>query len=483
MRKRMLLALLLAMTLLLSSCSLIVKDEKVDNARPVLQVGDIVYTKGEVQEQVDLQLSYTQMIYNMYLGQYLDVTDPEIVADARNMVIESLTQEAVITSKARERGLDVLTDEEQAQLEQAVQASWQEYRDSFSAELSLPETASHAQREAAIDALCAAEGIDLESIRDTETLRLLDEKLQSDVIRDVTVSEESLQAELDLRAEEARADYEASPSAYGSDVLNGAAVYYRPTGYRNVRQILVQFTDEDTALIEAIDDAYAAQQQRAADSMQTLTDLGVADFESLAAKVTVTLDEAAAVPGDVSVREVVTAFDTELSDDVKEAVKRLAESRALQDFYSRQVTDIQAQAYANIDAEADQVLAALAAGEDWNALSAAHNDDPGMTPGAEFAETGYPVCEGFTDFDPAFVQAAMAIPSVGGWSGKVPGSYGYYIIQYTADVAQGPVSLSDVRDELYEDVLTAAQDEAYSTALAQWIAEADVKIDLKPLDD
>ena len=68
MQKRALLALLLAMMMFLTGCTLIVRDEAVDNARVILRLGDDVYTKGEVEEQVDMQLQYTQMMYSMYYG-------------------------------------------------------------------------------------------------------------------------------------------------------------------------------------------------------------------------------------------------------------------------------------------------------------------------------------------------------------------------------------------------------------------------------
>ncbi len=483
MQKKSLLALMLAAMLLLTSCSLIVKDEAVDQARVILRLGDIVYTKGDVQPRIDQQLAYTQMIYNMYLGQYIDITDPTIVADARTMVIQSLTQEAVIALKARELGLDVLTDDEKAQLEQAVQAVWQDTRDSVAAELALTEDTPAAQREAAIDAACAEAGITLEAVRASEMQRLLDEKLQAHVIRDVTVPEETIQAEFDAKAGEARAAYEADLSSYGAEVLSGAAIYYRPAGYRNVRQILIQFDEGDTALIDAIMDSLDGALERESDWNTILTELGVTDAEALVAQVSVTLAEASAPTATAEVLSLADTLSADLADDVKEAARELAKLRAQQTFYRAQLAAAEQQALARIAPEADEVLAALAAGEDWDVLAAAHNDDPGMMEGSPAALTGYPVCAGFSQFDPAFVDAAMAIPAPGQWSDKIPGGYGYYIIRYESDVQEGPVALDEVRDLLYEGALTAAQDEAYYAAIDQWVAEADVQVDLRPLDD
>ena len=56
MRKKALLAAMMALVLLLSSCALVVKDEAVDNATEIIRMGDQVITKDKVKEQVELAL-------------------------------------------------------------------------------------------------------------------------------------------------------------------------------------------------------------------------------------------------------------------------------------------------------------------------------------------------------------------------------------------------------------------------------------------
>ena len=69
----------------------------------------------------------------------------------------------------------------------------------------------------------------------------------------------------------------------------------------------------------------------------------------------------------------------------------------------------------------------------------------------------------------------MALKNVGDVSEPVESTYGYHIMQYSADIAEGPVALDDVRAELETEVLTEKQDAAYTEALNQWVSEADVK--------
>ena len=52
MRKKALLAALMAMILLLSGCALVVKDEAIDNATEILRMGDQVITKETVKKEV-----------------------------------------------------------------------------------------------------------------------------------------------------------------------------------------------------------------------------------------------------------------------------------------------------------------------------------------------------------------------------------------------------------------------------------------------
>jgi parvulin-like peptidyl-prolyl isomerase len=84
------------------------------------------------------------------------------------------------------------------------------------------------------------------------------------------------------------------------------------------------------------------------------------------------------------------------------------------------------------------------------------------------------VCKG-ASFDEAFLNAALALKSVGDVSDPVLGSYGYHIIRYEADVPTGAVAFEDVKDAITSDTLKSAQDEAFTKALDEWKAAAKVE--------
>ena len=144
------------------------------------------------------------------------------------------------------------------------------------------------------------------------------------------------------------------------------------------------------------------------------------------------------------------------------------------------VTEATDKAFANIDEKADAVLAQLAEeGADWQKIMDENNEDEGMKDN----EKGYAVATGMTNFDAAFVDAAMALEKIGDISPKTKGSYGYYIIRYESDEAEGPVALDAVKETLSSSLLTTKQNDAYEATKAQWVDEAGIKVDLNALKD
>ena len=472
MNKKSLLALLAALLLLLTGCAQEKKDPE------VVRVGDVAFTMSELESvEVYLKDYYDHMgqLYTMYYGfNPVSYTD----ADIRNEAINSLAYQAVVLDKAAKLGLNQLTAEENAQLEENVAAAWQEYRESAEMELTMAEDATQEQIDAAIDALLAEEGVTMELVRESEKNNILLEKAEAWATRDVTVSEEDFVTAFNEKVESEKTTYASSLSAYGDAVLYGENPCYVPAGYRYVKQILIQYNEEDAEKLSSISSAlYTAEstQSTAASTAQGLMAEG-ADLEALVAEVTVTLNEVTD-PANITVKESTAAFTAELSEEAANAVKALAEARAVVAAYEEQEAKAIETALANIAPEADEVLARLEAGEDWDALAAEYNDDPGMMEGADTAVNGYPICEGFASFDEAFVNAAMALTEVGQWSDKIVGeTYGYYIIKYMSDIPEGAVDMESVRETMTAELLNTKKEETFSTALDQWVAEANMMI-------
>ena len=48
---------------------------------------------------------------------------------------------------------------------------------------------------------------------------------------------------------------------------------------------------------------------------------------------------------------------------------------------------------------------------------------------------------------------------------------------------EGPVTFDDVKDTIYESLLSTKQDDAYNAAVDEWVAAADAKVDRDALKD
>lgn len=495
MRKKSLLALMLALAMMLTGCALVEKDPEVDRATEIIRVGDTVYTKGEVQDQVEYQLSYMNYIYSMY-GMAFDANDPEFIAQAQQEVINYLIEEAVMTQKISELGLDALTEEEQAELDAQVETAWTQNLESVKTSYFADTTLTGEELDTALAAKCEELGVTRELVAEAETAYYLQDKLYAHIVKDVTVTDEELLAAYTENVETDRATFETTPSAFGARLNNASTTaYYRPAGYRMVKQILVEFTPEDLALLGEVEDLIAEQKAAVTAAETALTELGVADVDTLLTKVTVSMAQPAMAVsfGDAATNltdpvatqaptmEVTAAFDDTVDEATSAAVKSLAEAKALLAFYQHQLTTATNNAFANLDAEADAIIAQLKEGADWDTLMAEKTDDPGMKEGAATALTGYAVCEGFTSFDEPFVTAAMALKNVGDISPKTRGAYGYYIIQYTADVAEGAIPMEEVAEELTAAQLVTKQEAAYDQTIAQWVTEANATVDYEAL--
>lgn len=451
MRKKLFLALLLVAAVALSGCSLVVKDQEVDARRVIVDVNGETVDKETVIYNINSQLYYMAQLYSQ-LGMSYDVTSDANVRAAAETVINGLVDNQVTEQKAKELKLDVFTQEENAEIEQnaaeAFETEKQGVITNFFADSELDEAALSEQAIAYMQ----ERGVTMDTYIAIAQTQMAVEKLRAETVKDVAVTQEEIQAELDTRVETARTSYETNLSSFGTAVNAGTTVYYAPAGYRYVKQVLVQLNEEDSAVIDELNTQLTAANATLTSQMTALSD----NAEQLSAE-DITDEEKAALESSKLVLE-----------------QGVADAQKAVDDLNAQLATAQDAAYVAIKAEADEVYAKAAAGESFAELMAAHNDDPGMTvePGLT---NGYAVCEGYSQFESSFVDAAMALKNVGDVSEPIRGSYGYYIIRYESDVAEGPIATDAVKDAISATLLTTKQNETYDAAVEQWKKEANVR--------
>jgi parvulin-like peptidyl-prolyl isomerase len=140
------------------------------------------------------------------------------------------------------------------------------------------------------------------------------------------------------------------------------------------------------------------------------------------------------------------------------------------------VKELREQGLPQIQAKAEEVLAKVREGGDFDALMAEFGGDPGMQAEPEKTE-GYRVGPA-TGFVQEFKDAALALENVGDVTDLVATDFGYHIIKYVGDAPSGPVAFDDVKDAIRAQALQNKQTELWAAALEQW--QAGAKIETHP---
>ena len=463
MQKKALLALMLAMTLDLTGCTLVQKDPAVDRATEIIRLGDQVITKGEITDTVNSQMEYMSYLYSMY-GYAYDATDPENIAEAREAVIADYKTHLVENAKIAELGLDKLTEEEEADIKATAESSYQENIDYvISDNVDLEDLTDEEKQEQAKEQLDGM-GYTMETALENAREDALQAKLRQEVIKDVAVTEEEIKAEFDSKVESAKTTYESNAGSWATAANGGTStLYYTPAGVRYVKQILVKFLEDDQAAIDA-----ANTKATEAQTAVTAAESKVNDAQGI-----------------IDAEEASEEEKTEAEGDLNAAKEELEKAQSDLTAAQAEVTAATEAAFANIDSAADEVLAQIAEGADWDTMMAEKTEDPGMQSGTT-AERGYAVSADMTSFDSAFVQAAMALEKIGDVSGKVKGSsYGYYIIKYVGDAVEGPIDIEEVRETLSSSLLSTKQESTYTETIQNWVSEmgSQFKVNTKALED
>lgn len=260
-------ALLLSVLLLLVPAGTLAEATSVPEAdataRPTVDSATVlarIYGKNIT--YADVSEAYRQLV-SQY-STFLDVEDESIANLLMTQALEIVVQNRVLLHKAEELGFYPLPEPEEQALREQVQITLDEIAASIAGE-----NADEAALQQAREALTAY-GYTLEGLTARQAENQAMEKVYTSVIEDVALADEQVRARFETEVAQARAEYEADPSAYDADVYAGADIYFVPEGVRTVKHILIAL--EDAAELqglyaqladEALDaDARAAAQAR-----------------------------------------------------------------------------------------------------------------------------------------------------------------------------------------------------------------------------
>ena len=480
MKKWIALIVMLVAVLMLSGCNLIGYDAELDGAQVVAKVNDTELTKANWEAYRDYLAAYEQQYYQMYFGFSIPL-DEEMIASYGENALEQMIESAVIQEKMAELGFDPLSEEKAAEVEDYADTMvdfykmilrYQNYPDvetveeeqerlaaaAETAEGEATETAEAAEptatiTDAELDAMLTADldatGYTREYFVANETATVQNDLLFEHVTAEVAVTDEEVKAQFDSTVATQKASYDEKPTLYAS---NRDSAYYVPAGYRGVKNLLIKITADAETKITELENTLSTAET----SLQSAN----AEMEEMKGMDTSAYDE-----------EALAAHNEQIAAYEEQA----AAAQTTIDETTAALATAQEEAFAEILPKAEEVLAKVQAGEDFDALLETYGEDTGML--SEPAKTeGYAICEGLTLYVDEFQNAAMALANVGDTSDLVKTSYGYHILQYATDIASGEVEYTEeIKTAIYDEMLTAAKDAAYEAAVDQWVSEAKVE--------
>ncbi len=414
MKKLSVLSLILALILILGGCAVS------DDAAVIIVNGESV-TRGDMMQEIDSQLNYNQQLNAMYQAYY--GFDPGLTTDRNeiaNELINTRINILVSLQKAKELGFDQLTAQEEAQLDSDAQDQY-DYIIAQTIPVYFPDLSGDEATKAAQD-MANENGVTVANYRAELRDSLILSKLQNDVVKDVTVDENAVTTQLEANIAQQKTMFDETPSLFG-DYYNQQydTLYYAPEGFRVVKHVLIQFTDEDATIINQKMDILTQAAANVGQAKSDGTDLTAPQAA---------MDEAQAA-----------------LDAARETARN------------------------NIQAKVDEVLALVnAENADFDALIEKYSEDTGMP------ATGYAVKEGYESFVEVFTKGAMSLEKVGDVSAPVYSDYGCHIIRYEKDIPAGNYEQEAARTAVEKSLLSAAQEERFFEELEKWINASKVKV-------
>lgn len=397
----------------------------------VIRVGSYAYPLSQVQKYWDEHAEMTVAAGYSYSAQQIE--------DYRDSIIDSFVGMGVLENKYAELGLDRMTAEEEALMEQQAQDYMEQLRALYAQEVMAQYEVAYEEAYEYAETFMKLDGVTIESARSAILAATKDMRMLEYVAGDITtVSAEALQhfyEENYVRPSMER--YAGNIAAYEAEVLfGGEESYYIPADYRCIRHILLALPQPDPAALEAAQ-ALMAEAELAVEGAQSrlygrqLLEMDTAEAEAELAQAQAALAQA------------------------QEALHALTETLAAQR-----------------SAELEAIRSALQEGESFLALAKAYSED------AHMPEEGYMVRADSVLYDPGFVRAAMSLESIGDVSEPVVTSMGVHVLEYAGDAPSGPLPLTDERWSLMmQNAVLNARYEVLEARLAEWMNDYEIFTD------
>jgi parvulin-like peptidyl-prolyl isomerase len=406
----------------------------------IVRVGDITFTKSQIQPSLMTDISLVELVSGTYL------TDEEKQAQ-REETIDRYVGVALIQMKLRQLGKNDFTSEEEEsmksaarnQYEQIWQGIWAKAQQSDEKFTEEQVTESMEEMGYTINAL-------YEEYKASERkLRLIEVYCPNLTLTEDMV--ETYYRENFLDPDKER--YGNNLDLYEQEILaEKNESFYTPEGYRAIQQILLDYPDEVTKGLKNERARCNRATEALASALQTL---------AMAATTAAGWDDMA---------EPRAAYD-EAAAETETAMKEYTEKREKLTLPLIQET-------------ADAIQTEYEAGTDFNSLIKKYSTDKSETN----TEGGYPVHPDSQNWSPEFIEAVMSMERPGDISGPVLTDLGIHILYYASDIPGGEHELTGTERELLNaSALNYYQGLELEKLLEGWKQDYEIETHPELLDD
>ena len=419
------------------------------DAQAIIEYDGGVVTLDAINEQYAVVAAQYQQ-YGLDLAAYgYDIQMKQSIAD-------QLLNDAVLAAAGQRLELDQLDESVESDLAEQAASVYENYITSVQPSLAAEGDTDEVARQKAVDYLTQY-GYTTDKILADLRTNYVNDQLYAYATKDSAVDDADVEAEYNALIEEQKSSY-TNDRTYNNDRSGGNTIVYNPEGYRQVKHVLIQFSDEQSERHDAI--------------KQRISDLN-AELEALnnpeeAAEETAEETEAAEETADETTEE--APETTEEAPEATEEAPEATEAPRTEEEINADLTAAELEMdnlYAELLPTAEEVIEKFNAGTPFADLIAEYNQDPGMQ-NEPTATIGYAVSTGSTTWDQAFTDGAMAIEEVGGISEPVFGDYGIHIILYEQDIPAGPVALEEVHSYVVNEALNDKLDADYAACVDEW---------------
>jgi len=402
------LALTMAMLLMLTGCSMVQINAERDGQTVVAVVNGKDILKKDYEQNFQRTLIQSGMDINN-----LDAVADEYVTYYAASALETMINQEVMLLKAKEMGLDTLTEEEKAEIQKEYDEIMETMRAmaesliindllTENADMTEEEQKKAIEKMSEEDRLAAIEkGVDStlssmfytrESFLENLQMYAILDKVEAKVTEDIEPAQEDIDSAYTERAASAKETYTNTPISYETAYMDKNVIYYVPAGARIVQHILIALPEEQTKEL--------------------------------------------------------TTYRSEGKDDAADTIREK---------YLAEIKDKAQEALDKIKADPDSYLDVMAE----------YSDDEGTKDGSTFAvasvKAGYYVEE--------FAQAAMNMKEIGEITDLVGSDYGYHILRCEDIPTSGPVPQSEVQEIIYDELRSELVTEKMNELLTTWKTE------------